>query len=71
MMAQQGFVGPGHNGDIFTDDAGDTWMLYHAFDKDKGYKRMMLLDKIEWIDSWPYILNNQPSFTPHKGPVFK
>ncbi|MDQ2751666.1 MAG: family 43 glycosylhydrolase [Bacteroidota bacterium] len=67
----QGFVGPGHNGDIFTDDAGDTWMLYHAYDKDKGNKRMMLLDKIEWIDDWPHILNNQPSFTLHKGPVFK
>ncbi len=66
-----GFVGPGHNGDIFTDDNGDTWMLYHAFDKDKGYKRMMLLDKIEWINDWPYILNNQPSYTLHKGPVFK
>ena len=66
-----GFVGPGHNGDIFTDDDGDTWMLYHAFDKQKGEKRMMLLDKIEWIDDWPYILNQQPSFTIHKGPVFK
>jgi len=66
-----GFVGTGHNGDIFTDNAGDTWMLYHAFDKTHGYKRMMLLDKIEWINDWPYILNNEASFTPHKGPVFK
>lgn len=66
-----GFVGTGHNGDIFTDDNGDTWMLYHAFDKDKGYKRMMFLDKIEWINDWPYMLNNEPSFTLHKGPVFK
>ena len=66
-----GFVGTGHNGDIFTDDAGDTWMLYHAFDKVQGYKRMMLLDKIEWINDWPYILNEEPSFTPHHGPVFK
>ena len=68
---KEGFVGPGHNGDIITDDSGDTWMLYHAFDKELGYKRMMFLDKIEWINDWPYLLNEEPSFTPHKGPVFK
>ena len=68
---KEGFVGPGHNGDIITDDNGDTWMVYHAFDKELGYKRMMLLDKIEWINNWPYLLNEEPSFTLHKGPVFK
>ncbi len=68
---KNGFTGPGHNGDIITDENGDTWMLYHAFDKELGYKRMMLLDKIEWIADWPYLLNNEPSFTLHKGPVFK
>ena len=69
----EGFIGPGHNGDIFSDKNGDTWMLYHAFSKEAGkdYKRMMLLDKIEWIDGWPTMINNEASFTPHKGPVFK
>lgn len=66
----EGFVGPGHNGDIFTDKAGDTWMLYHAFDKQNPAGRKMLLDKIEWKDEWPVMQNSQPTFTKQKAPVF-
>ena len=68
-----GFVGTGHNGDVFTDDNNDTWMLYHVFSKENGkdYKRMMLLDKIDWIDGWPTMINHEASFTPHQGPMFK
>ena len=67
----EGFVGPGHNGDIFKDTIGDTWFLYHAFDKQKPNKRVLMLDKIEWKDDWPYIQHAQPSFTLQKGPIFK
>ena len=65
-----GFVGPGHNGDIFTDKAGETWMLYHAFDKKNPAGRKMLLDKIAWEDEWPVMQNNDPTFTKQKGPVW-
>lgn len=66
-----GFVGPGHNGDIFNDSKGDTWMLYHAFKKEEPTKgRVMLLDKIEWIEGWPTIKNKQPGVEEQKGPVF-
>lgn len=66
-----GFVGTGHNGDIITDDAGDTWILYHAFENKPGAKqRKMLLDKITWHNGWPSIEGSQPTTVAQKGPVF-
>lgn len=67
---QGGFIGPGHNGDFVTDKAGQTWMIYHAFDKKQPTQRVMLLDKIYWKEGWPVIDNAQPSFMPHDRPVF-
>lgn len=67
-----GFVGPGHNGDIIKDKAGQTWMLYHGFRKDNAATgRVMLLDKIKWQRKWPVVETAQPTITPQKGPVFK
>lgn len=67
-----GFVGPGHNGDIYTDSNGDTWMLYHAYKKtDDKRGRVMLLDKIEWVNGWPQVKNKQPGLGEQAGPVFK
>jgi arabinan endo-1,5-alpha-L-arabinosidase len=66
-----GFVGPGHNGDLIQDKAGQTWMLYHGFRKDNPETgRVMLLDKINWKRKWPIIQTAQPSVTPQEGPVF-
>ncbi len=66
-----GFVGPGHNGDLVQDKAGQTWMLYHGFKKDNpGTGRVMLLDKIKWQRKWPVIQTAQPSVTPQNGPDF-
>lgn len=72
-----GFLGPGHNGDIETDDKGQTWMVYHAIDKakptrpnGKGTRRPMLLDQVEWVNGWPVIKNRQPSTLPQAAPVF-
>ena len=68
----QGFVGPGHNGDIITDKKGQTWFLYHAFKKEAPKTgRVMLLDKITWEGDWPVVQNAQPSITKQKGPVFR
>ncbi len=73
-----GFVGTGHNGDIVTDDAGQTWMVYHAIAKQhpghrngKGTRRPMLMDRIEWHDGWPVIRGRQPSLSSGAGPVWK
>lgn len=63
-----GFIGPGHNGDIMTDSKGDTWMLYHAFKKDQSTEgRVMLLDKIEWVNGWPVVKGKQPGLGEQKG----
>lgn len=67
----EGFVGPGHNGDIVIDKAGQSWMIYHAFDKKQPTRRVMLLDRIDWKDGWPGIDKSQPSIAPHPGPVFR
>lgn len=64
--------GTGHNSEIVTDDNGNDWLLYHAYDAnnpDKG--RMMLLDKITWSsDGWPSINDGTPTTTAQPAPVF-
>lgn len=67
---ERGFVGPGHNGDIITDKKGDTWMLYHSYDKVEPVRRVMLLDKVEWNGGWPVIAGREPSQGIERGPVF-
>ena len=55
--------GPGHCSEFVTDDAGQTWVLYHGFQaSDVEAGRVVYLDKIEWgSDGWPSIKNSQPS----------
>ena len=57
------WLAPGHNS-IITDKAGDVWMVYHAIDVNKprqrqedeiNSRRIMLIDKIEWHDGWPWV----------------
>lgn len=56
------FVGPGHDSQIITDDAGQDWMAYHAFHKANNYDgRCMLLDKIIWENGWPRFESVYPS----------
>ena len=66
------FVGTGHNSEILVDDAGRTWMYYHAFWRENDYHgRCMLLDEILWgPDGWPYIEGGRPSLE-GDGPVVK
>ncbi len=56
-------IGPGHNANFVTDDAGQHWMLYHGFDAaepDAG--RKVYLDRIVWdADGWPMVEDGQPS----------
>jgi arabinan endo-1,5-alpha-L-arabinosidase len=65
------FVGTGHNGDLVTDDAGTTWIVYHAFHKnDPGRGRVLMLDRVNWVDGWPEIAHDEDSTTPQPAPVF-
>ena len=55
------FVGTGHNSEIITDDAGNDWMFYHAVKVADPHGRVLMLDKIQWKDGWPYVEGNSPS----------
>lgn len=69
--------GPGGNV-IFTDDAGQDYMLYHAIDLTAPYfsgfpgttRRPALIDSIQWIDGWPEVRAGQwASDTPQPAPA--
>lgn len=79
VLAMNGdrWAGPGH-GAVFTDFAGQDWMLYHAIARDDPYftdapgftKRPALLDPIDWIDGWPVVRGGQgASDTPQAAPT--
>jgi arabinan endo-1,5-alpha-L-arabinosidase len=59
------WVGTGHSA-IFTDAAGQDWIVYHAIDRNDPYrngsavgdfpvKRPALLDPLDWVDGWPTV----------------
>ena len=48
--ADKNTAGPGHNS-VLIDDAGDYWMIYHAYTILDNYKtRHLFMDKITWGD---------------------
>ena len=63
MSRSKDVIGPGHNANFVTDDAGQHWMLYHGFDAaepDAG--RKVYLDRITWdADGWPVVETHEPS----------
>ncbi|MGM9827537.1 MAG: family 43 glycosylhydrolase [Muribaculaceae bacterium] len=63
LSANRYFNGTGHNSEIITDDAGQDWIYYHAFEKsDIDAGRTLYMDRVEWIDGWPVINNGFPSY---------
>ncbi len=55
-------VGPGHNAEIITDDRGQDWMIYHGFSAtDPRAGRLVYMDRVDWVDGWPYISGGKPS----------
>jgi arabinan endo-1,5-alpha-L-arabinosidase len=66
---------PGHNS-IVTDAAGQDWIVYHAVDvnhprvkptDDLNTRRVMLIDRIRWVNGWPII--DGPSDTAQPAPI--
>lgn len=66
-------IGPGHNANFVTDDAGDYWMLYHGFDAAAPHEgRKVYLDKVKWApDGWPYVETGKPSESAKKPTIGK
>jgi len=66
------YIGPGHNGEIITDNEGNDWLLYHAYTtapKDRG--RHLCIDKVTWTeDGWPVMNDGKGPTAGGVGPVF-
>lgn len=60
------FVGTGHNSEIVSDNAGTDWLLYHAVSVANPDGRVLMLDKIDWIDGWPAVEGSSPSVKSEK-----
>ncbi len=79
LVANANWIAPGHNA-ITTDANGDDWIVYHAVDarrpraKDSdevNTRRIMLIDRIDWVDGWPRIAGGSPSTGPRPAPLMK
>ena len=57
--------GPGH-ASVVTDEAGDDWLVYHAWDPAHTARRMCL-DKLRWTPDGPVC--DGPTTTPRPAPV--
>ncbi|WP_291860631.1 family 43 glycosylhydrolase [Marinilabilia sp.] len=64
------FVGTGHNSEIVSDDAGNDWLLYHAVDVKNPDGRVLMLDRVSWIDGWPEVKNDTPGIRDIQMPVW-
>jgi arabinan endo-1,5-alpha-L-arabinosidase len=69
---------PGHNS-VITDDTGTDWIVYHAVDTrrprskptdDVNTRRVMLIDRLVYVDGWPR-LDRGPSAEARPGPVVR
>jgi len=75
LFKSERWLAPGHNC-IVTDRAGEVWMVYHAIDVNRprqrqedeiNSRRVMLIDKIQWRDGWPFV--GTPSDDPQPAPI--
>jgi arabinan endo-1,5-alpha-L-arabinosidase len=69
------WLAPGHNA-VVTDKAGQVWIIYHAIDVNRprqrqddeiNSRRILLIDRIEWRDGWPFV--GTPSQEPQAAPA--
>jgi beta-xylosidase len=63
LQSSPNWVGPGHGGPANVN--GESRFVYHAWPKGRvGEARMVLSDKLQWVDGWPKIGNGMPSGAP-------
>ncbi|MBN2504377.1 MAG: family 43 glycosylhydrolase [Bacilli bacterium] len=67
LIGSSYFAGPGHNS-IIIDEAGDYWIVYHAYDTSESPtfgnspRRSLMIDKLVWDDlGWPTVRGTLPS----------
>ena len=64
--------GTGHDSQIITDDKGQDWIFYHAYDvKSPNAGRKMYMDRVTWVDGWPQIGENGHAVMEGSAPYIK
>jgi arabinan endo-1,5-alpha-L-arabinosidase len=76
ILEKRGYwIAPGHNS-VMQDSAGQDWIVYHAVDArhprelatdELNTRRVMLIDRIRWVNGWPVI--DGPSGTAEPAPI--
>ncbi len=73
LEANDQWIAPGHNS-VVKDGLGNLWMYYHAIPKthfqQKKYGRVMLRDRIRFVNGWPEVAEGSPTYTPQKETTF-
>jgi arabinan endo-1,5-alpha-L-arabinosidase len=73
LVKNDAWLAPGHNS-VVTDDAGQDWIIYHAIARDAALKdkgRVMLIDKLQYRNGWPFIKTGTPGIKPQPIPTIK
>lgn len=76
LKGNDSYAGTGHNSRLITDTEGNDWTLYHAISKSNpkvssgANRRVLMLDKVNWVNGWPQIENRAPVLAPQKKPAF-
>lgn len=74
MASNDFFAGPGHVGEIITDDNGQEWIIYHSYVKGSAskYGRTLCLDRLTWdSDEYPVINDGKGPSSSSAAPIFK
>ena len=67
LSGDENVKGTGHDSQIITDDRGQDWIFYHAYDtKAPNAGRKMYMDRVTWVDGWPQIGVDEWSGTIHQ-----
>lgn len=63
MSNNRYFKGTAHNAEIITDDNGNDWIYYHAYEvKSPDTGRILMMDRVRWVDDWPLVNNGFPAY---------
>ena len=79
LAANPHWGAPGHNC-VVVDAAGQEWLAYHAIDprrptfdaideSEGESRRVLLLDRLMYVDDWPVVTGLSPSWEPQSAPT--